>query len=149
MAPSPMNPTAMRSLAPRTLPVNSEVVKTAAAPLRRSLRGMFILLLLVTKLASICKPVASACRLCVAADLKDPRHRIAVGGLHFDTHRLHFRRFETVAVEPLEIILHRRDALLPAIGQARNHHVILHRLWFRRAPPIDVLRFLRAKRELA
>src|SRR5260370_15507834 len=121
MAPSPMKPTATRSLAPRTLPVNSEVVKAAAAPLRRSLRGMFILLLLVTELASVCKPVA----LSVAAYLKDSRHRIAVGRLHLDPHRLHFHRFKTVAVQPLQIILHRRDALLGAIREARRHHVIL------------------------
>ena len=50
MAPSPMKPTATRSLAPFTLPVNREVVKAAAAPLKSSLR-VFILLLLVTKLA--------------------------------------------------------------------------------------------------
>src|SRR5260370_23527440 len=101
MAPSPMNPTAMRSLAPRTLPVNREVVKAAAAPLRRSLRGIVILLLLVTKLALRCKRAA----LCVAANLEDSRQRVAVGGLHFDTHRLYFRCGEAMAIQALEIIL--------------------------------------------
>src|SRR5260370_33283491 len=37
-----MNPTAMRSLAPLTRPVNSEVVNAAAAAVSRSLRVLFM-----------------------------------------------------------------------------------------------------------
>ena len=53
---------------------------------------------------SIVPPKRLGTRLCVAPYFKDTRHRIAVGGLHLDAQRLHFRRFKTVAVEPLEII---------------------------------------------
>src|SRR5664280_1256959 len=67
-------------------------------------------------------------RLPVAANLENSRQWVSVGGLHFHTHRLHFRRLKAMPVEPLEIVLYRGQPPLLAIRQARHPGVILHRL---------------------
>src|ERR1035437_311398 len=87
-------------------------------------------------------------RLPVAANLENSRQWVSVGGLHFHTHRLHFRRLKAMPVEPLEIVLYRGQPPLLAIRQARHHGVILHRLRLRGAQQVYVLRFLRGWREL-